>query len=265
MSEFAGSYDRARVAEFYDHVYDLTNRKDVGFYVDLAKQTGGPVLELGCGTGRVLIPTAREGLHVTGIDLSEHMLDILRTKLAQETEEVQARTRIVRADIRDFDLGTRFRLITLPFRPFQHLITLEDQLACLSSAHELLEPGGHLVLDVFNPNPGRLVDDNRQEVQDISPRRMSDGRVVARKARTDSIDLDSQVMQVELIYEITETDGKENRVVHAFPLRYFFRYEMEHLLARSGFEVEALYGDFDRSPFGSIRPGELIFVARKPI
>ena len=93
----------------------------------------GPVLELDCGTGRVLIPTAREGIDITGIDLSEHMLDICRTKLAQESDEVQARTRIVRADTRDFDLGTQFKLMTIPFRPFQHLITVEDQLACLNT------------------------------------------------------------------------------------------------------------------------------------
>ena len=125
MSEFAGSC-RSGFAEFYDHVYDDMDRKDVGFYIDLARQTGGPVLELGCGTGRVLVPTAREGLAVTGIDLSEHMLDICQKKLAQEPEDVQGRSRTVRADIRDFDLGTQFRLVTIPFRPFQHLVTVEE-------------------------------------------------------------------------------------------------------------------------------------------
>ena len=133
MSKFAGLYDRARVAEFYDHIYASAGRKDADFYVGLAKELGGPVLELDCGTGRVLIPTAREGIDITGIDLSEHMLDICRTKLAQESDEVQARTRIVRADTRDFDLGTQFKLMTIPFRPFQHLITVEDQLACLNT------------------------------------------------------------------------------------------------------------------------------------
>ena len=263
MSEFAGSYDRAHVAEFYDHIYNFANRKDADFYVDLAKQTSGPVLELGCGTGRVLIPTAREGLDVTGIDLSADMLDIFRAKLAEESEDVQARTRLERADIRDFDLGTQFKLITIPFRPFQLLITVEDQLACLACARRHMAPGGRLALDVFNPNLGRLVDENRQEVEETEPRQMPDGRTVARKYRTDSIDLDGQVLHMELIYEITDADGKEERVVHAFPFRHFFRYEMERLLARAGFEVEALFGDFDRSPYGSKYPGELIFVGRK--
>ena len=84
------------------------------FYVDLAKETTGSVLELGCGTGRVLLPTARAGFDVTGIDLSEDMLEVLQTKLVDEPEDVQQRVRIVRADIRDFALGARFELVTVP-------------------------------------------------------------------------------------------------------------------------------------------------------
>ena len=98
MDESGELYEPAHVAEFYDHAYET--RLDVGFYVDLAKQTGGPVLELGCGSGRVLIPTARERLDVTGIDLSEHMLDICRANLAQEPGEVRERISILHADIR---------------------------------------------------------------------------------------------------------------------------------------------------------------------
>ena len=263
VDEFAGAYDRAHVAEFYDHIYGFLDREDVGFYVDLAKQTGGPVLELGCGTGRVLIPTAREGLHVTGVDLSDHMMAVFRAKLAQESDEVQTRTKIVRADIRDFDLGTQFNLVTVPFRPFQHLITVDEQMACLSAARRHLMPDGWLAMDVFNPNLSRLVDENRQEVEEMEPRQMPDGRTVARNYRTDSIDLDNQVLHIELIYYVTGVEGEQERTVHAFPMRYFFRYEIEHLLARAGFEVEALYGDFERSPYGSKYPGELIFVARK--
>ena len=118
-------------------------------------------------------------------------------------------------------------------------------------------------MDVFNPSLGRLVDDNRQEVEEIAPQQMPGGRNVARSTRTDSIDLDNQVQHFGLIYYGTHPDGREERTVHAFPFRHFFRYEIEHLLARSGFEVEALYCDFDRSPLGAKYPGELVFVARK--
>ena len=96
-------FDRAHVAEFYDHIRAYTDRHDVNFYVDLAKHSGGPVLELGCGTGRVLIPTARQGTKVSGVDLSDDMLAICRSKLSQEAAEVQERVRIHKADIRHSD------------------------------------------------------------------------------------------------------------------------------------------------------------------
>jgi hypothetical protein len=87
------------------------------------------------------------------------MLDVCRRKLAQEPDDVQARTHTLQADIRDFDLGTQFKLITMPFRPFQHLIEIQDQLACLSCVHRHLEPGGLFALDVFNPKLTALIGD----------------------------------------------------------------------------------------------------------
>jgi SAM-dependent methyltransferase len=104
-----------------------------------AQGSGGPVLEVGCGTGRVLIPTARAGINIFGIDLSPYMLDVCERRLEQEPIEVQNRVQIDQADMRDFDLGQTFSLITIPFRPFQHLIEVEDQIACLRCVHRHLE------------------------------------------------------------------------------------------------------------------------------
>ncbi len=92
---------------------------------------------------------------------------------------------------------------------------------------------------------------------------MPDGRHIERKLRNASVDPHRQVLNAEVIHDVTHPDGKQERLVHSFPMRYLFRYEVEHLLARSGFEVEALFSDFDRSPIGSKYPGELIFVVRK--
>ena len=100
------------------------------FLWNAAREAGGEVLELGCGTGRVLIPTARSGVEITGLDLSPDMLKVCRKKLEAEPEEVRARVRLVEADMRQFELSRTFRLVTLPFRPFQHLTTVEAQLAC---------------------------------------------------------------------------------------------------------------------------------------
>ena len=254
----------AATAEFYDYVVPYQTRQDVAFFVEAAQASGGPVLEVGCGTGRVLIPTARAGIAIYGIDLSPHMLDICERRLEQEPADVQARAQLDLADMRDFDLGQTFKLITIPFRPFQHLIEVEDQIACLRCIHRHLAGGGRLILDVFNPSLTSVAREVTGEEQGDEPEfTMPDGRRVLRRNRIVARDVFKQYHTVELIYYVTHPAGRTERLVHAFPMRYLFRYEAEHLLARCGFEVEALYSDYDKSPYGSQYPGELIFVARK--
>jgi len=264
MNHAGGYEDYEFVADLYDHVVPYRDRPDVTFFVEAAQESGGPVLEIGSGTGRVLIPTARAGIEIVGLDLSSHMLEICRERLLQEPEDVQARVQLVQGDMRDFELDQAFRLVTLPFRPFQHLTTVEDQLSCLGSIHRHLVAGGRLILDIFNPSLEALTSDTvGQEIGDEPEFTTPDGRRVVRRHKIVSRDLHSQINHVELIYYVTHPDGREERLVHAFPMRYLFRFEAEHLLARCGFEVEEVYADFDKSPYGSKYPGELIFVARK--
>jgi SAM-dependent methyltransferase len=254
----------AVVAEFYDHAVPYRDRKDVNFFVEIAREANGPVLEVGCGTGRVLIPTARAGVEIVGLDASASMLSFCREKLLQEPEEVQARVEIVWADMREFDLGREFALVTTPFRPFQHLTSVKGQIACLACVHRHLANGGRLVLDIFNPDLSRLIDEQYLNEWEEEPEvKMPDGRTMIRKARVVWRDLFSQVQEVELAHHVKYPDGREEAIAQRFPLRYFFRYEAEHLLARSGFEVEHVYADYDKSPYGSQYPGEMIFVAKK--
>jgi SAM-dependent methyltransferase len=249
------------LAELYDLMPSYAGRGDVEFYAECARQAGGPVLELACGTGRVLIPLARAGCEMVGLDLSEHMLARCRDKLAAEAEEVRDRVRLVEGDMTDFDLGQRFALVTTPFRPFQHLLEVEQQLNCLRGANAHLVRGGRLVLDLFQPDPGKLSDPARTaEAVDAADVPMPDGRMFTRSHRIAAFHPAQQYNDVELIYDITNADGNVERVVHAFPFRYFFRYEVEHLLARAGFRVVELYGSFDRSPLADESP-EMIFVA----
>ena len=261
----SGSYDEYMfIAELYDHVVPYRDRPDVGFFVEAAIESGGPVLEVGCGTGRVLIPTARAGMAITGLDLSPDMLEVCRGKLKAEPEEVRARVRLEEADMRHFALGQTFRLVTLPFRPFQHLTTVEDQLACLGCIHRALAEDGKLILDIFNPRLESLVQTKfGEEVSEEPEFSMQDGRRVIRRHKVVSRDEPNQINFVELIYYVSHPDGRKERLVQAFPMRYLFRFEAEHLLARAGFEVEQLYADYDKSPYGSKYPGELIFVAGK--
>jgi len=263
--DHTGGYDEYAVtADLYDHVVPYRDRPDVSFFVEAARESRGPVLEVGCGTGRVLIPTARAGVEIVGLDLSSHMLDVCRERLLKEPKVVQSRVRLVEADMRRFALGQAFKLATTPFRPFQHLTTVDDQMSCLKCIHRHLVKGGRLILDIFNPSLEALIRDNvGQERGDEPEFTTPDGRRVVRRDKIMSRDCFNQINYVELIYYVTHPDGREERLVHAFPMRYLFRFEAEHLLARCGFEVEQVYADYDKSPYGSKYPGELIFVAKK--
>ncbi|HEY1306045.1 MAG TPA: class I SAM-dependent methyltransferase [Vicinamibacterales bacterium] len=258
------SDEYAAIAELYDHVTLYRDRADVAFFVDAAVQADGPVLEVGCGTGRVLIPTARAGIEITGLDLSSSMLDVCRRRLRDEPVVVQHAVTLVQTDMRHFDLGHTFALATIPFRPFQHLLTIDDQLACLACIRRHLVDGGRLIFDLFNPSLDALVNLRLGEESGAEPEFvMPDGRRVIRCFKVVAADRFEQINDIELIYDVTHPDGTASRLVHAFRMRYLFRYEVEHLLARSGFVVEHLYAGYDRSAYGSTYPGELVFVAKR--
>lgn len=260
----SSGYDREHVAEFYDHVVPYRSRPDVQFFVDEARACGGDVLEIGCGTGRVLIPTARAGVAIAGLDASVAMLGVCRATLSREPDEVQRRVQLVEGDMRSFHLGRSFALATLPFRPFQHLISVEDQIACLKCIHRHLVPRGRLILDIFEPHLEYLTARDSRETRLVEPEfTMPDGRKVVRVARVIAMDRAAQVNEAELAYEVTNPDGTQERIVHVFPMRYLFRYEAEHLLARCGFKLLHVYGDYDRAPFGEKQPGEMICIAEK--
>jgi SAM-dependent methyltransferase len=261
----AGGYESyAFIADLYDYVVPYRSRPDVGFWVESAQEAGGPVLEVGCGTGRVLIPTARAGIEIVGLDLSPHMLDVCRSRLAEEPLAVRSKVQLVEGDMRRFDLGRSFNLVTAPFRAFQHLTTVEDQLECLASIRRHLIDGGLLVLDLFNPSLEALVNTPfGEEIGEEPEFSTPDGRRVVRRFKLVSRDRAEQVSQMELIYDVTHPDGRQERLLHAFPIRHLFRYEVEHLLARCGFVLRNLYGDWDKSAFGLKYPGEIICVARK--
>jgi SAM-dependent methyltransferase len=261
----AGGYaEYAFVADLYDYVVPYRNRHDVAFFVEAAQASGGPVLEIGCGTGRVLLPIARAGIHIVGLDLSPHMLHVCQDRLRQEPVQVQSRVCLLQADMRHFALSCTFPLITLPFRPFQHLTTVAEQRACLERIHRHLLPGGRLILDIFNPDVTRLGSHNLgQEFGEEPEFTMPDGRRVIRRHKVVANDRFNQINAMELIYDVTHADGRTERLVHAFSMRYTFRFEAEHLLARCGFQVEHVYADYDKSLYGSQYPGELILVATK--
>ncbi len=257
--------DQSRfIAEFSPYVAAYATRPDIDFYVQVARDCGGPVLELGCGSGRILIPTARAGVTITGLDSSKHMLAVCGAAIDAEPPEVRRRIALCQANITDFDLGRGHRLITMPFRPFQYLLTVQEQLACLSAIWRHLEPGGQLVFDLFNPSVDGLARPLDPSVTDAEPPfTHPDGRTVVRRNRVLERDLANQTFGGELTYEVTHPGGRVESLVHRYRFRYLFRFEVEHLLARAGFAVDGVYSGFDRSQYGSHYPGELIFIARR--
>lgn len=251
-------YGQDHHARMYDGDYAArrTPSGDVDFYVEEAQRAGGPVLELACGTGRILIPTARAGVQVMGVDASPPMLARAREKLAAEPVEVQRRVTLREADMCVVDAGQRFALVTIPFRPISHLLEIEPQLALFENVRRHLGPGGRLVFDVFQPDPAFLIGP-LQERLDIE--REDAGCRIRRFSRTRPR-LAAQVIDVAFRWEVQEPTGSVTEHTVAFPMRWYHRFELEHLLARCGLRVAALYGDFR---WGSLTDdsGEMIVVA----
>lgn len=250
------------LAAIYDSVPIYAARRDVQFYIDEARDAGGSVLEIGCGTGRVLLPIARSGHSISGVDASPQMLERCRSKLHAEPGSVQSRVTLHQGDARAFDLGRQFDLVIAPFRVIQHLTTIEDQLGFLGSAARHLAPGGRLAFDVFNPNFAILVSAGGMEEREDTPETtLPDGRTFRRAGRVARVRWIDQVSEIELIYYISGPTGTERRV-QSFDMRWFLRAELVNLLERGGFRVRSIYGNVDRSPLTDKSP-ELIVCAER--
>ena len=249
------------IADYYDESPVVRERlQDVAFYRDAVREFGDPVLELGCGTGRIAMALADAGKRITGLDVSERMLERAVKKRAALNREARERVHLVQGDMARFDLGETFRLVIIPFRPFQHLLEVQQQVDCLDCVRKHLAPGGRLILDVFQTDAERMHDPVHMREMLVSEYATTDGRQVRITERVAAFHRAEQRNDVEMIFSIRHRDGRQERMVFAWPLRYFFRYEVEHLLGRCGFQVAAEYGNFDRTPIVDDSP-EMIFVA----
>ena len=194
------------MSRFYDSAYENNAKlKDEPFYLELAANFGGPILEIACGTGRILLPIARQGQEIWGIDFSSDQLGILKAKLQKEPPEVQKRVTLFQHDMKTFSLERRFKLIIIPFRPMQHLYTIDEQIQALSLAQQHLKKDGKLAFDVFYPFFPILYEDNGKENLDLEwedPTRP--GRTIKRYFVRNSIHRLQQYFEGELIFRIYE-------------------------------------------------------------
>jgi SAM-dependent methyltransferase len=227
------------IARLYDP-WSVSVTEDVGFYVDLALRAGGPVVELGVGTGRIAVPTAAAGVRVIGVDSSKGMLEVCAEAAA--TAGVSHLLDLRVGDLLDPPVEERVRLVTCPFRAFLHLQTDDERLRALGAARDLLEPDGRLVFDVFRPGPEDIADTN--------------GRWLEREPEIfERADWDTELRRLTL--SVRGPDGSTT-----MKLAWLSADEWGALIERAGFEVEAHYGWFDRRPYAG---GEdSVWIARRP-
>jgi SAM-dependent methyltransferase len=261
--------DHDNLEEYADPLnYDAEDPSDTGvaFYAGLARETGGPVLELACGTGRVSIPIARLGFAVTGLDLVPGMLEQARRKSAGLP------ARWVEGDARAFDLGETFRLVFLTGNAFQAFLTLADQAALLRGVRAHLHDEGLFAFETRNPRwAGLAVTFEQGEGQFASletrreekeQRTYTDihGRQV-RISNTQEYDPIAQVLHWTS-YRRWQEGGQERTRVTRIAVRYTFPQELAALLHYHGFAILRQYGDWDRSPLTAASPS-MITVCRK--
>lgn len=234
-----------RVARAYDadnEGRDITTG-DLPFYLGLAREAAGlgqGVLELACGTGRVTIPTASEGISVVGLDRSPAMLEVARSKTGSA-----GNPRWIEAEMTGFQLNEQFGLVIIPFRSFMHLTTAAEQKDCLRLVKEHLVESGRLALNFLNP-----------EILPIAGR-----STTARRTAPGYSNAKHSLEEEQAVEERLDRDALISRVHRGQRLRYVFRAEMEYLLADAGFEVEELCGWFDHEPVEK-DSSELVWVAR---
>ena len=247
-------------AEYYDFDHDLTF--DIPFYLAFARQCQPPILELACGTGRLLVPLAEAGFDIHGFDLSAKMLAVCRRKLGERGLEHHAQ--LSRANMASFELPRRdFGLAFAGLRSFMHLLSRSAQGACVQRVYQHLRPGGYFIVDVIAPDPEKLKQAPEEEFVVRRAFDLPNGHHVIRLERLAAHDTTSQVRQFEFIFEEYDRAGVlvRERKVPLFT-RYVFRDEMQHVLEGAGFDVVEVYRDYDRNPFNG--SGEMIVVARRP-
>jgi ubiquinone/menaquinone biosynthesis C-methylase UbiE len=244
----------------YDAFYNGEIAGDITFYEQLGRETGVPVLELACGTGRIALALVERGFDIIGIDISDGMLKVARRKAATLPASLQKRLTLVNQDMSALNLDRRFGLVFVPARSFQHLLTIDLQRKSLEAIRRHLEPTGRLALHLFDPRLDLLIDANTT-LPGLSGTHPETGRRYVGEVLRTNFDHLNQVRRD--LWRYTEI-GHHGEVLaedtREMALRWTYRWELHHLLNLCGLAVEAEYSDFVGSApaYGK----ELILVAR---
>lgn len=257
-----------RAREFYAQTYDVVVSDwpgELDFYRSFAIEAasrGESVLDIACGTGRVAIPLAKQGIKVVGLDISTPMLDV-----AREKSQGVSNIKLVEGDMRSFDLGERFGLIMIPGHAFQNLVEIEDQVICLRSIARHLEENGILIIHLDHQSMswlGDLVGKKKGVFEEAGSFIHPWTGYKIQTYRSWSYEPSTQTAIVQTLWEEVDEEGNISDRWESGPVRLHcvFRFEMEHLLALTGYQVEALYGNFLREQLTD-QSEEMIWVATR--
>jgi SAM-dependent methyltransferase len=227
---------------------------DEPFFREMARRYDSPVLELGCGTGRITMLFAEAGREIIGIDLSHEMIEIAKAKLEKMPDDVQSRATLQFGDITNFHLGRKFPLIIIP-SSFKFLLTKEDQLACLKCAQAHLTHNGVFILDLY-PGEAYQADGTQTTTQEI------DGKIVT-YTETHSNDLNSGLRTWKFLYEVKLPDGKIEYTESSATTALITPQEAEALLELAGLQIIEDYGGWDFSPYTHSSWRRILFLKKK--
>jgi len=254
----------SKTARLYDIIYGSKQSwPDIPFYREYAKQQRGDVLELGCGTGRVALALAKDGYHITDLDLSQHMLEIFRGKL---TPEISGHVDIIHGNMADFSIGDpprKFALITAPDRAFLALTSQADIENALSCIYKHLADDGLFIVNVFNPyaNPMNESWCKAEEFIDEITDEESGIRIKRYECR-EKIDTANQIIYPYLAYEIIYQDGHTERLIEPLQLKYYYSHQLRAEVEKAGFVVADEFSCYKKSPPGG---REIILVCKRKL
>jgi SAM-dependent methyltransferase len=238
-------------ARFYDTIYaSIRDSVDHTYYLDKMISTRGRVLEIGTGTGRLFLDALNRGVDIYGLDLNESMLQVLKSKLPADQLY-----RVSTANAIDFSHTIRYSLILAPFRVFSHIREPENQIAALNNIYDHLEESGCFIFDLFVPDL-KLLLDGLDNVVDFEGEYESGEKL--KRTCSMSSDLVNQLSHITFKLDWTSA-GKEYSESWDFDFRFYFRYELEHLLSRTKFNKYCTYGNFSEEP---LNPGSKEFIVK---
>ena len=225
------------------------------FYVDLARQQAGAVLELACGTGQLTIPIALDGRPIVGLDQSQRHADVAKRRAS----EAGASVTFVQGDMRDFALGREFNLIFVARNSLLHLLSTEDLLAALTAVRRHLAPDGVFAFDIFNPNVGLLARPPGQRFPVMEVNTATFGPLSVET--TNDYDAATQVNRGTWYISTPE---KRDAWIVPLVLRSIFPQELPLLLSAAGLELVSRFGELSRAPFGSGSRVQVCLCRRRP-